>query len=202
MLATGTGNRVHPQSQRGADLYETPECAVRALLDVEDIPRAVWEPAAGRGAIVRPLIATGRTVIATDLNDYNCEYHEGGIDFLMEQSAPADCIVTNPPFKLGTEFVAHAIDLVPRVHMLLRLAFLEGIRWHDAAPGAHGSKALGLNRTLARVHIFAPRLPMMHRDGWYGPINSNSAMAFAWFTWDRDHKGPPSLGWIYTRDYE
>jgi hypothetical protein len=29
---------------------------------------------------------------------------------------------------------------------------------------------------------------MMHRDGWDGP-KAQSAMAFAWFVWDRDHRG-------------
>jgi hypothetical protein len=32
-----------------------------------------------------------------------------------------------------------------------------------------------------------------HRHGWDGPTNSNSGMAFAWFCWDRDHKGPTEL---------
>jgi len=32
-------------------------------------------------------------------------------------------------------------------------------------------------------------LPMMHRDGWTGP-RAASAIAFAWFCWDRDHRGP------------
>jgi hypothetical protein len=31
---------------------------------------------------------------------------------------------------------------------------------------------------------------MMHRDGWQGP-RASSAMAFAWYCWDRDHRGPP-----------
>jgi hypothetical protein len=34
-------------------------------------------------------------------------------------------IVTNPPFKLAAQFVAHALSLCPRVAMLLRLSFLE-----------------------------------------------------------------------------
>ena len=41
-LDMSTGNRVHPISERGADLYETPLVAVRALLEVERIPKLVW----------------------------------------------------------------------------------------------------------------------------------------------------------------
>ena len=48
---------------------------------------------------------------------------------------------------------------------------------------------------LARVHVFRNRLPMMHRDGWTGP-RASSAMAFAWFVWDRNHSGPTTIGRI------
>jgi len=179
LLAMNTGNRTHSPTQRGDDLYETPLVAVRALLAVESLPQVIWEPAAGPGAIVRPLRATGRTVIATDLVDYGLEDSTPRVDFRMEQRAPEGCsaIVTNPPFKHAEEFVAKALDLCPEVYMLLRVAFLEGLRWEeDRDFGEH----------LARVWVFAPRLPMMHRAGWDGPVNSNSGMAFAWFVFHRN----------------
>jgi hypothetical protein len=50
-------------------------------------------------------------------------------------------------------------------------------------------------RNLARVHIFRNRLPFMHRDSWAGPRNS-SAVAYAWFVWDADHHGLPTLNRI------
>lgn len=176
-LNMNTGNRVHSIKERGNDLYETPAVAVRALLKVESVPLTVWEPACGPGAIVRELRATGRAVLATDLVPYGCEDSASGRDFLMEFSSPPGipAIVTNPPFKLAEEFAEHAIGLVPEVYLLMRVAFLEGLRWERA-----------LRPHLARVHVFAPRLPMMHRDGWDGPINSNSGMAFGWFSFQRD----------------
>lgn len=195
LLDMSTGNRVHAISERKDDLYETPAVAVRALLSVEDVPSVVWEPACGPGAIVRELRAAGRRVIATDLVDYGCEDSAARRDFLMEQDAPKDCraIVTNPPFKLAEEFAHHAVALCPVVIMLLRVAFLEGLRWQRD----------GLDQHLARVHIFAPRLPMMHRAGWDGPVNSNSGMAFGWFVFLRDFrkfaKTPPSVHWLNWR---
>lgn len=191
LLDMSTGNRVHAIADRKDDLYQTPPVAVHALLKVEPIPLTVWEPACGPGAIVRELRAAGRAVIATDLVDYACEDSEARRDFLMEQQAPAGvpAIVTNPPFKLAEEFVEHAIALVPEVYMLLRVAFLEGLRWER-----------GFAEHLARVHIFAPRLPMMHREGWDGPINSNSGMAFGWFVFHRDYakrtRSAPQIHWI------
>ncbi len=176
----------HTYAERGADLYETPPGAVHALLRVEKLPHRVWEPAAGRGAIVQVLRAAGHAVIASDLVDYGFPLHFVG-DFLAQKKAPAgcSCILTNPPFKLigrKAPFVAHALDLCPRVIMLARITFLEVPDRTDIIE----------HRGLARVHVFRDRLPMLHRDGWTGPKASNPT-CFAWFVWDRDHRGPATL---------
>ena len=98
---------------RGDDLYETPPEAVRALLRVEPLPQRIWEPCAGRGAIVRELAAAGHEVCAMDLVAYEGADPgiESGIDFLMEHRAPPGfaCIVTNPPFKLADAFIRHGL---------------------------------------------------------------------------------------------
>lgn len=170
---------------RKNDLYESPPEAVRALLKAEALPLTIWEPACGPGSIVRVLRAAGHQVCATDLVDYESkDQDEHGWDFLSERQLPigAQAIVTNPPFKNASEFVAHALELCPRVVMLLRLAFLESTKRTPILDGGH----------LARVHVFRNRLPMMHRDGWTGPKVSNPT-AFAWFVWDRNHTGATEL---------
>jgi hypothetical protein len=176
----------HALRERGFDLYETPACAVEALLRVERLPHWIWEPAAGRGAIVNVLRDRGHEVIASDLIDYGFPLHFVG-DFMASLNLPVGCeaIVTNPPYQIVSEFVAHALDLAPRVIMLARLAFLESTRRTEILE----------RRGLARIHLFRNRLPMMHRDGWAGPRASN-AVAFAWFVWDRDHRGPTTLNRI------
>jgi len=189
-LDTGSGTVKSSLAIRKDDFYATPPQAVHALLKAEIIPLTVWEPACGDGAIVNILRDTGRACVATDLVDRGCPDSQSGIDFLMERSAPAGvpCIVTNPPFKLANEFAAHARDLAPYVCLLLRLAFLEGLRWER-----------GLAKHLARVHVFAPRLPFMHRHDFDGPRNSSSGMPFAWFVWDHAHEGPAEISWINYR---
>jgi hypothetical protein len=169
-----------PLDERGHDLYETPPVAVEALLRVERLRSVVWEPACGPGAIVRVLRSHRIAVVATDLVDYGCPQGAGGFDFLKIRHAPPDCrcIVTNPPYKDATAFVRRALDLAPRVIMLLRLAFLESERRGDILDGGR----------LRRVHVFSKRLPMMHRAGWIGP-RAVSAIAFAWFVWCAE-KGP------------
>ena len=121
----------HPHAERGVDLYETPDVAVEALLRVEHLPARIWEPACGPGRIVRVLRAHGHEVHASDLIDYGTDpTAHYGRNFLAEQEAPEgyECILTNPPYQLAEEFVAHALKLCPRVIMLLRTAFLESDR--------------------------------------------------------------------------
>lgn len=185
-LVSGTGTTRAPIADRGDDLYETPAVAVEALLRVEALPPVIWEPACGRGAIVRVLRAAGHRVVASDLVDYQSpDQDHARWDFLTETAPPSgvDALVTNPPFKLANEFVRHALKLCPRVVMLLRLAFLESdTKRNDVLDGGQ----------LARVHVFRNRIPQMHRDSWAGP-KRNSGMAFAWFAWDRAHTGPTEL---------
>ncbi len=179
--ATQSGQHLH--SERGHDLYSTPTCATEALWRTEELPRVIWEPAAGRNAIVNVLRDAGHIVIASDIVDHGAEL-DFIADFLTLTKAPAgvEAIVTNPPFALATEFVARALELVPCVMMLLRLAFIESERRSPILDAG----------TLARLHVFKQRLPMMHRDGWAGP-HASSAIPFAWFVWERGHTGPTNI---------
>lgn len=169
---------------RSDDFHETPVEAVEALLSVEQFVGSIWEPACGDGAISRVLATHGYEVVETDLVQRSVG--QGRIDFLMEQRALAPNIVTNPPFKLAAEFADKAHQLgVAKVALLCRLGWLEG-----------RARSRMFQRTgLARVWVFSGRLPMMHRVGYDGPI-STSAIAFAWFIWDREHSGPPVVGWL------
>jgi hypothetical protein len=172
----------HPLAERGVDLYETPAVAVEALLRVLPLPAgAIWEPACGRGAIANVLRAHGYTVVCTDLVDYGVDSAAVyGEDFLKTTELPpgVTTILTNPPYSIANEFVAHALELCANVIMLLRLAFLESERRSPILDGAG----------LKRVFVFRKRLPMMHRDGWEGR-KANSGMAFAWMFWERGYRG-------------
>lgn len=180
------GDKRHKLSERGEDLYETPPEAVRALMKFERLPTRIWEPACGPGSIVRTLREGGKHVAATDLVHYDSpDQDASNFDFLMPHTSilNVDAIITNPPYKLAQQFVEKARELVPYTAMLLRLAFLESERRRPILDAGD----------LARVLVFRKRLPMMHRDGWSGKKTKSSAMAFAWFIWERDHTGPTEL---------
>ena len=181
-----TQSRRAPLSERGHDLYETPAGAVHALLAEESLQGGVWEPASGRGAIVRVLRGAGHRVIATDLIDYGFPDATAGVDFLQQCSAPegVTTILTNPPFKHAPEFVRRALSLAPRVIMLLRLLFLETQNRRDILEGGR----------LARVYVFRNRV-QTHRDDWEGEKQS-TPLALAWYVWEWQHCGSPELRWL------
>jgi hypothetical protein len=175
----------HPLRERGDDAYMTPPCATEALLRHVELPHRLWEIAVGDGTgILDVLRAHGHQVIGSDLVDYgrpDCFWRR---DFLMEHKAPDGCegIITNPPYKLVEQFVAHALELSPLVIMLLRLAFLESDRRTPILE----------NAGLEDVLVFRLRLPMMHRRNWQGR-KGNSGMGFAWYIWRRGYVGPIKL---------
>jgi hypothetical protein len=176
------GASQHAHKDRGHDLYETPAIATQALLRVERLAPRVWEPSAGRGAIMRELLSAGHQVVASDLIAYAGADAgiETSVDFLDVQQAPAGCtdLVTNPPYKLANAFVRHGLTLVPRVIVLLRLMALEGARRSDL-----------IDRHLVRVWAGIERLPAMHREGWDGPKLKASAAPFAWFVFEAKERG-------------
>jgi hypothetical protein len=88
-LAVNPG--MHAYSERADDLYETPPAAVLALLATVSLPHRVWEPAAGRGAIVEVLRSAGHDVVASDIRDHGAHRCAGittGVDFFKTVIAP------------------------------------------------------------------------------------------------------------------
>jgi hypothetical protein len=169
---------------RGDDFHQTPKAAVEALLLVEQFEGPIWEPACGLGAISRVLEQRGHVVTSTDLVDRG--FGMARIDFLMERHALAPNIVTNPPYKNSLAFAEHATQLATgKVAFLCRLNWLAGQKrrqFFESSP-------------LARVWVFSKRLPLMHRDDWAGP-RSTSTIDFAWFVWDRAHRGRWTGGFL------
>jgi hypothetical protein len=177
----------HTLVERQRDEYDTPAPALRALLRVESLGPAgtrILEPCAGKGNLVLPLRAAGFEVIASDISDRGCPDCAIADFFdLVQLPVGCDILLTNPPFYCVEQFVRHALSLRPRrLVLLLRLAFMEARRRTDILE----------NTGLARIHVFDRRLPMMHRASWTGK-KANSGMAFAWFTWECDYRGPTTI---------
>lgn len=193
-LRAAIGTATATKEERGFNLYETPVEAMQTLLALETFSPTIWEPACGKGAILRRLEAAGYDVVISDLVDYGTADRLGTVqevgDFMATSHAP-DCrpdtcpdIVTNPPYGgVLNAFVAHALrqHRPKKMALLLNLNFFCGFEDPDRRFARDENKP-------ARVHIFTRRLPMMHRDGWDGP-EASSRMNTAWFVWERDVHG-------------
>lgn len=188
---------MHDMAARGLDLYQTPPEATWGLIKAEMLPTLLWEPHCGRGAIADILRAAGHDVFCSDIVDRGYTHQHVTGDFLKSPVPGFEPhvrgIVMNPPFKNAALHVQHAIALSPYVAALLPLRFLEAGNTTTAAGRARLDVVDG--GRLARVHVFRSRLPMMHRDGWDGPI-ATSNVAYAWFVWERHHRGPATISRI------
>jgi len=170
-------------ARKSNDFYPTPTWAVEALVKREDFYGDIWEPACGDGAISKVLERAGYNVISSDLIDrgYGC----AGIDFL-KSSAVHDNIITNPPFTLCSEFIGKSKQSASRkIAMFLKTTALEGSKrytmWVDTA------------FPFARMYQFVNRVNFEKDEGTH---KSGGMMAFAWFIWDKEHVGSPTIHWI------
>src|SRR5262249_9136830 len=161
----------------GLDPYFTCAEAIASLIALEGphLPKRLWEPAAGDGAIVNPLRETGRLVIASDIHDYGLE----GCairDYLTADPPPGiEGLVTNPPYRPAEEFARKALSEVPYVAFLVRSNFnIDGVK----------RMPFRASHPPTRIWWSARRLPMMHRYGWKGN-RSTSNTPHCWLVWER-----------------
>ncbi len=185
------------RAERGLDFYASPYAALPPLLCSEKrkLPRDLWEPACGNGALVLPLRSRGFSVRATDIVDRGCP-DSGLLDFLSATDG-APGIITNPPFDGSAggieEFVERATTLAPYVAIFARFAWYEGTgRYH-----------WWRHRGLSRIIKIADRLPMMHREGYDGPKLSDAGQCFGWFIFEparRQHAYVPVYSRLWKQD--
>jgi hypothetical protein len=196
------------EAHNSLDDFPTPPWACRAMLAVSGIAAeaatmSAWEPAANRGALVGPLREAFRRVIATDVADYGAGWPLH--DFLMPFTPNADevdWIITNPPYRLGGQFIARALSIARvGVAVIVRTAFLEGQERFET---------LYSQQPPTQVLIHAERV-VMHRGKllnpdvavWNDSANEgdgawrkpSSATSYAWLIWRQD-RAPQPLGWI------
>lgn len=166
------------------DYYATDPRAVEMLLEMETFAPLIWEPACGEGHISKVLAAHGYEVISTDLI-----YRDFGdpepLNFLEEtfDGFEGD-IITNPPYSVGLQFVERALESVRpggKVAMFLKVQFLEGKR-----RGEFFKKS-----PPRSVYISRSRLAC-YKNGDL-TTNSESAIAYAWYVWEKGFTGDPVI---------
>lgn len=178
--------RISGFERRDADLYETPEWVIDALVEHVNLRDAtIWEPACGTGKMVRALAAHGAQVIATDVNDFGFAAQVEMLDFATHGPTPQICavdgIVTNPPYgqrgALATAFIAKAVEYVAAGDIEFA-AMLLPVDFDSAKTRAH---------LFDECPFFAGRIALRRRIKWFDhPTGaSNPSQNHAWFLWER-----------------
>jgi hypothetical protein len=187
-----------PENRSPNDYYPTPPQVTRALFRVEDFPgRTILEPCSGAGHMVEPIIDAGYNVVTNEpwpVGDHTPDHR---LDFLKDKVPGRHrAIVTNPPYRLGQEFVQRAIDLGIEKHAwLLRFQFMEGGgRWSPSGElRAPGRYHFFEKHPPARIHIFSRRVQISE----LGLEEVHGGMiVYAWWVWERDHRGGTQLRWL------
>jgi len=197
-LGVTLGSSSHTNHERiSNDFYATYPNTVKLLLtklgqDGIFLNENIWENAVGEGHIADVLKSYGYNVKNTDIIDrgYKDTYV---LDFILPlyKYYPFEIedkfdILTNPPFKYATEWVYKSMQHLKdgcKLILLLRIQFLE---------------------TTNRYKLFKqypPKYVYVHssrqscgRNGQF--TESNNAICFCWFIWEKGYKGETTLRWI------
>lgn len=168
------------------DFYPTPPEPIRGLLALDgDIIRrlgAVWEPAAGDGAICREVEALGLPCIASDLIDRG---HPGTEirSFYDFDRAPAPAVITNPPFQQINAKHGHGRWLRHQLAMAgwEYCALLLSLEWPAARINGLGD--LLDNNPFSYCYLMRWKIDFTRRGS---PPQRN-----AWFIWRKGWVEPP-----------
>lgn len=166
--------------RKALDRYETPAWATEAV--ISHLPfvngRRVWEPACGSGKMLKVLVDhLGDDVCGTDI--------ETGTDFLSTTKAhDVFGIITNPPYIHAREFCELSLRLMQPVSgfvaMLLRTDF---------------DHAKTRQHLFNHCSAFARKLVLTKRIKWFEDSKGQPSFNHAWFIWDWQHKGAPTLAY-------
>ena len=146
---------------------------------VQDGGRLAW-----RSGPAKVLSEYFGSVIVSDIHPYG---YGAVMDFLAmrHETSSCDWVTTNPPFRLGEEFINLSLKLARRgVAMLTRTVFIESVGRYQRL----------FSRTPpACVAQFTERVPMIK-----GRLDrsASTATGYAWLVWEKDRSDGTALVWI------
>ncbi len=173
------------------DAYWTPAWCTEALLDRTAFRPVVWEPACGRGDMVRALESRGHTVIASDIKIYDPQGGSFEMDFLsvnpIVDPVGFGAIITNPPYAQAEAFIRKALELATVGNRRVRVAMLLRNEY-DSAAG---------RRYLFEHPAFLKKLVLTKRPRWSADNKASPRHNFAWYVWcwNKPPDAPPVMEW-------
>lgn len=175
--------QAHLWARDGLDWYVEPIEATRALLGVERFIGRTFDPACGRGNIVRAFLDAGLDAVGSDVTRRvrpGTPWFVGEFDFLAIEGVTHQNICMNPPFfraKGAEAFIRRALSFVPgKVAAFVDVRFLCG-----------GKRANGLFREHPphRIWIVTPRPscpPGEYLEA--GGRAGGGTADYCWLVWD------------------
>ena len=156
----------------------------------------IWEPAAGTGNLSNYLRERYYKVVASDLKFRGVKNVVEGIDFLSIKDykqkfkgATPRIILTDPPYSLATEFIEHALEILPEGGLyiaLMNITYLAGQKRFQRVY-SKGS--------LREIYVFSKRIECW-KNGERPKDKCGSIANYAWYVFQKGYKGQPTLFWL------
>ena len=187
-VTLGASNHTYKKRQE-EDFYATDPIAAELLLEVETFNKDVWECACGQKHLSKVFEDAGYTVRSSDIVN-RCGNEV--FDFLSDNNNKKwkGDIVTNPPYKYATDFIYKSLRIIDRgnkVAMFLKVQFLEGKE----------RKKLYEKFPPKTIYVSSSRILCAKNADFSGmKAGGGSAIAYAWFVWEKGYKGSTIVKWI------
>lgn len=176
------------KDRQNEDFYATDPIAAELLLKEEKFSHNIWECACGQKHLSGVFEKYGYNVRSSDLID-RCGNEV--FDFLsMENQSWDGDIITNPPYKYASEFIYKSLSVIKhgnKVAMFLKLQFMEGKE----------RKHLFTKFPPNTVYVSSSRILCAKNGDFEGlKASGGSAVAYAWYVWEKGFKGNTTVKWI------
>lgn len=185
----GASNHTDKERQN-EDYYATDPIAAEWLLKIEEIPRdkPIWECAAGEKHLSKVFEEHGYKVRSSDLIVRTEDVEQ--LDFLTSNETWDGTIITNPPYNQAVNFIQKAMESITegnKVIMFLKVQFLEG----------KSRKKLFEKYPPKTVWVSSSRITCAKNgDFEYMKANGGSAVAYAFYVWQKGYEGDTILKWF------
>lgn len=186
-ITLGASNHTDEERQH-EDYYATDPIAAEILLGVETFNKKVWECACGEKHLSKVFEDKGYDVRSSDIVE-RCGNEV--FDFLSIENQEWDGdIVTNPPYKYAVDFIYKSLQIIPsgnKIAMFLKVQFLEGKE----------RKRLFQSFPPKVIYVSSSRI-LCAKNAEFDKMREGggSAVAYAWYVWQKGYKGDTIIKWI------
>lgn len=186
-ITLGASNHTDKERQH-EDYYATDPIAAELLLQVENFDKNIWECACGEKHLSKVFETHGYNVRSSDIID-RCGNEVFDFMSIENQEWKGD-IITNPPYKYAVDFIYKALQVINDGHkiaMFLKVQFLEGKE----------RKKLFTKFPPKVIYVSSSRI-LCAKNAEFERMKQGggSAVAYAWYVWEKGYKGDTIIKWI------